>query len=74
MREPAEMREPLEVRARCECGRLLAPMPLFRVATDLRRRTCRGCGVRWLVKVVPVAEPLLGMHVHEATLTKMETR
>jgi hypothetical protein len=61
---------PKTLRVKCECGRSMR-VPFFEHATDVRRRTCRGCGARWTVKTEPVSTRVPGMIVHVATLTKI---
>ena len=47
-----------------KCAGKLAPFPLMKAATILRRRTCRKCSQRWLVKLAPVNSRLIGMYIH----------
>jgi len=40
---------------RCpKCGRSAGTTPLYRVATRVVRRTCRGCRRRWVVVLTPL--------------------
>jgi len=45
-----------ELKTKCpRCERNLAIIPAYQVATILVKRTCRGCGTAWFIKVVPLA-------------------
>lgn len=61
---------PKTLRVKCECGRSMR-VPFFEHATDVRRRTCRGCGARWSIKAEPLFSPFSGAYVHLATLTRI---
>lgn len=37
----------------CDCGRKLAPVREYDVASSFAVRTCRGCGQRWTIVVHP---------------------
>lgn len=62
---------PTSIRLRCpDCGRGLPPAPLFRYATDVRRRSCPRCGQRWSLVLRPMVARWWGVAT-EVTWTRM---